>query len=100
MRKNKLKQIWQNGGAAINGWLTMGSSQTVDLTEPDLVAVLDTILAAAQRHNLVAGIFCSAPHYAQKMIELGWQFVNVSSDSRLLSAAAAQSVAQTRVADR
>lgn len=76
--------------------LTMGSSQGLDLTEPELVAALDEILAAAKRHNLVAGIFCGTPQYARQMIEKGWQFVTVSSDTSLLSNAAAQSIAAAR----
>ncbi len=76
--------------------LTMGSSQGIDLTEPELVAALDKILAAAQRHNLIAGIFCASPQYAREMLEKGWQFITVSSDSRLLSSAARRSIAMVR----
>ncbi len=68
--------------------LSLGGTQRVDVTEPDLVAAQDQILAAAQRQGIVAGLHTNSSEYANKMIDKGWQFVTVKTDSTLLASAA------------
>jgi 4-hydroxy-2-oxoheptanedioate aldolase len=47
-------------------------------------------VARARKKNVVAGIHTNSPGYAQKMIQLGFRFVTVSSDIRLLVAKASE----------
>ena len=53
---------------------------------------IEHILAAAKRHNIVPGIHTASPQYAAKMIALGFQFVTVASDTKLLEAGARAAV--------
>ncbi|MCB0167329.1 MAG: 2,4-dihydroxyhept-2-ene-1,7-dioic acid aldolase [Anaerolineae bacterium] len=76
--------------------LSLTGTVQIDYTDPDLLAVLDTILAVAQKHDVVAGIHTSSPEFAQKMIESGFQLVTVSSDSGLLRDAAEATVAKLK----
>ncbi len=75
---------------------SMGGRERSDPTEPNVVAALDTILAAARRHEVVAGIHCGSADYAARMIGKGFQFVTVLSDWRLMAAAARATLAAVR----
>jgi len=57
---------------------------------------LKRIVAACEDHNLVPGIFCASPSYAHEMMDLGFRFVTVKSDSMILGEFARQMVEQTR----
>ena len=72
--------------------LTLTGKGGVDLTYPLFMEALDTILAACQKHGVVAGIHTNSPAYALQMIEKGFQFVTVMTDTRLLSNAAREMV--------
>lgn len=63
---------------------SFGGQERTDLTDPDLVAILDQILASAQRHGVAAGIHTGSPAYALQMIEKGFQFVTIQSDADFL----------------
>jgi 4-hydroxy-2-oxoheptanedioate aldolase len=73
-----------------------GGTERSDLTEPRLVTILDRILASARHHKIVAGIYTSSPQYALKMVQKGFQFVTVSSDWRLMAAAAQDAIGTVR----
>jgi 4-hydroxy-2-oxoheptanedioate aldolase len=72
---------------------SMGCLERSDPVEPRLVAALDTILAAARRHGVVAGIHCGSPDYAARMVGKGVQFVTVLADWRLMAAASRATIA-------
>ena len=72
---------------------SLGYGPGMDREEPGMVEAIDTILAAARERGLPAGIFAGTPEYASRMIEKGFQFVNVSSDARLIASAAGKAVA-------
>lgn len=76
--------------------LSLGGKQRVDLTEPKLVEALDTIHAAANRHGKITGLHCNSPEYARQVIDKGFQFVTVMTDSTILGAHAKSLVAATR----
>jgi len=46
--------------------LALGREQRVDQTDPIMVEALDTVLAAARRHNKVAGLHTGSPAYARR----------------------------------
>ena len=71
---------------------SMGYKERVDLKHPDLVAMLDQILAGCSRRGLIAGIHVASTDYARSIIDKGYQFVTLLSDGRLLAVAAKQAV--------
>ena len=76
--------------------LSLGSAQRMDSTDPILLEALATILAATQRYGLVAGIHTNSPAYARGVIEQGYRFVTLSSDTRMLGSQARQLLEDTR----
>lgn len=76
--------------------LSMGKEPRVDQTDPQVIEVQTTIVAACQRHGVVAGIHVGTPEYGLKMIEDGYRFVTVCSDSHILALGAAAGVAAVR----
>jgi 2-keto-3-deoxy-L-rhamnonate aldolase RhmA len=54
------------------------------------------VVAAARDRGLAAGVFTGSPEQASRMIEKGFNFVNVSTDVQLLAGAAAEVVAQLK----
>ncbi len=63
---------------------------------PKVVDAIRKILAACKRHNIIAGLHNNTVAYAQKMINDGFQFVTIASDSRFLAAKASEEVAALR----
>lgn len=57
---------------------------------------LQTILVSCQKNNIIPGIFTASPEYARQMIERGFRFVAVKTDTIILSEFAKQMVQQTR----
>ena len=67
----------------------LGYGPGTDREEPEVLEAIERILAAAREHGLAAGIFTGTPEYASRMVEKGFRFVTISSDARLMAAAAA-----------
>lgn len=67
-----------------------------DREEPEMVAAIRTILAAAKRNGLRAALHCGTADYAAKAIGWGFDMTTVGGDSRFLAAAAGASVARFR----
>ena len=67
---------------------SLGHGPGTDRDEPAVIEAIDRVLAATKKHGLAAGIFTGSPEYASRMVEKGFQFVTVSSDARLMAAAA------------
>jgi 4-hydroxy-2-oxoheptanedioate aldolase len=76
--------------------LSMMGEFGYDKTDDKMLAALDRILAACAKHNIQAGLFAASPAYAIKMIERGFRFVTVQTDSMLLQQAAASAVQTVR----
>ena len=56
--------------------------------EPQLLEAIQTILENAKSNAKKAGIYTLTPEYAMRMIKLGFDYVVISSDARLLAAQA------------
>ena len=67
-----------------------------DMGHPAVEAALDVILAACQRHKILAGLFVTSPSYGAHMVKRGFRFVTVKTDSLILTEYAQQVVQQTR----
>jgi len=76
--------------------LAEGLSSFADLTDPELLKLLDGILEAADRHGVVAGIHAPAPARAAEMASRGFRLVSCAVDEDLLRAAAVEAVRAAR----
>ncbi len=76
--------------------ITMGHSPGLDRTEDDVIAAYKTIIAGCKRHGVRAGIHTGSTSYAKRMIEMGYQFVTLLGDARLLTMAGQQVVQEMR----
>ena len=68
--------------------LSLGCTPTFDDVDQKAADAIDHILARAKAHGLVAGVHNMTPESALRRVAKGFQFVTVSSDARLLAAAA------------
>jgi 4-hydroxy-2-oxoheptanedioate aldolase len=68
----------------------------VDREEPEMVEAIQRVLTAAHGAGIRAGLHCGSADYAARAIEWGFDLVTLSSDARLLSVAAATSLAALR----
>lgn len=71
----------------------LGQGVGLDRQQPEFLAILEHIAKTALEHQVMPGIFCSTPEYAHQMAAMGYRFIAVSSDARLLSGAAQSLVA-------
>lgn len=76
--------------------LSLGCTPTFDDVDPKAADAIAHILARARAHGLVAGIHNGSPEAARRRIAMGFQFVTVSSDARLIAAGAQQIVREMR----
>jgi 4-hydroxy-2-oxoheptanedioate aldolase len=76
--------------------LSMGKEPGIDRTHPEVVEAQRRVAAACARHGIVAGIHTGTPEYALKMVEDGYRFVTVGSDSRSLAVQAAADLTAVR----
>lgn len=67
---------------------SLGLGARIDPEEPRLLAAFEHVSRRARRRGLAAGIFTGSPAYARRMAGLGFRFLTVASDARLLAAAA------------
>lgn len=78
--------------------LALGCKPTFDDLDPKAAEAVEHILARAKAHGVVAGIHNGSPEAALRRIAMGFQFVTVSSDARLMAAGAQQVMATMRAA--
>lgn len=76
--------------------LALGCTPKLDQTEAPVVEAQRRIVEACRRHRVVAGIHNATAAYARQMIDIGYQFVTLASDSRFLAAKAAEAVQAVR----
>ncbi len=65
--------------------LALGCRPTFDDVEKPVAEAIELIVAKAKEHGKVAGIHNGTPEAALKRIEMGFQFVTISSDARLMA---------------
>ena len=81
--------------------LTLGTQEGrlppgFDREEPEMIEIIKRIAQACQKNGIIACLHCGTVEYATKAIDWGYNLTTVSGDTRLLSGAAAASVAQWR----
>ncbi|MCC7321794.1 MAG: 2,4-dihydroxyhept-2-ene-1,7-dioic acid aldolase [Rubellimicrobium sp.] len=67
-----------------------------DREEPEMIALIQHILARAKAHGLRAGLHCGTSEYAARVVGWGFDLVTVSGDTRLLAQAAEATVTRFR----
>lgn len=80
--------------------LALGYAPTFDEVEPEVAQAIEFVVDRAKHFGLVAGIHNGTPETALKRIAMGYQFVTVSSDARLIAAGAQQIISRMKSADR
>ncbi len=68
----------------------------LDREEPEMLAIFERIVAAADKRGLSAGIHCATASYATRAINMGFRLVTVMNDSGLMMQAARAATAQIR----
>lgn len=80
--------------------LALGCKPTFDDLDPKAAEAVQHILNRAKAHGVVAGCHNGTPEAALKRIAMGFQFVTISSDARLMAAGAQQVVNTMRAGVR
>jgi 4-hydroxy-2-oxoheptanedioate aldolase len=68
--------------------VSIGKGPGGDQRDPDVMERIDATLAATKRHGIRSGIHTMTADYANEMIEKGFDLVTLSSEFRLMMAAA------------
>ena len=76
--------------------VSLGLPHGLDRSEDTVMAALRSVLDGCRRHRVRAGIHTGSTAYAKRMIALGFQFVTVLGDTRLLTIAGNQAVREMR----
>jgi 4-hydroxy-2-oxoheptanedioate aldolase len=76
--------------------VALGCKPTFDDVEKPVAEAIEHILARAKAHGVVAACHNGTPEYALKRIAMGFQFVTISSDARLMAAGAQQLISKMR----
>ena len=76
--------------------ISLGCPPSAEPVEPVVIEAVATILAAAQRNGVVAGIHCPSGASARDKIEKGFLFTTIANDARLLAAGAKTEIAAAR----
>lgn len=76
--------------------LALGCRPTFDDVEPPVTEAINMIVAKAKEYGKVAGCHNGTPEFALMRIELGFQFVTIASDARLMASASKDVLARVR----
>jgi 4-hydroxy-2-oxoheptanedioate aldolase len=76
--------------------LALGCKPAFEDVEPPVAQAIQHILERAKAHKLVAAIHNGTPEGALQRIGMGFQFVTISSDARLMAAGAQEVLAKMR----
>ncbi|MEL6151939.1 MAG: aldolase/citrate lyase family protein [Chloroflexota bacterium] len=68
----------------------------IDLDDAEFIAVLEKIATAAKNAGVVAGIHTNSPAYAKRMVEMGFRFTTMMTDTLMLRTMATQKVSELR----
>mgnify|MGYP001190707034 CR=1 FL=1 len=67
-----------------------------DREEQEMKVAIKSVLKAAKKANIVAGLHCGSSKYGAKAINWGFDMITVSSDARLLATAASNTIVELR----
>jgi 4-hydroxy-2-oxoheptanedioate aldolase len=78
--------------------VSLGLPHGLDRGEDVVLGALRTIIESCRRHRIKAGIHTGSTAYAKRMIAMGFDFVTILSDTRLLTVGGLQTVQEMRSA--
>jgi 4-hydroxy-2-oxoheptanedioate aldolase len=67
--------------------LSHGLKPQLDPESREMLAMFEKVIAACQAHKLTPAIHCLSPAYAARMHALGFRFISLASDLRILARA-------------
>ncbi len=70
--------------------LALGCKPTFDDLDPAAAEAVEFVIAKCRERNIVAGIHNGTPESALQRIDMGFQFVTIGSDARLMAAGSQQ----------
>ncbi len=73
-----------------------GLAPILDREEPEMLAILEQVVAATARRGQAAGIHCGSSAYAKRAIAMGFKLVTIGSDAVFINQAARATVAEMR----
>jgi 4-hydroxy-2-oxoheptanedioate aldolase len=76
--------------------MALGKEPRKGQRDPEVLEAMETILAAAKRHGIPAGIHTNSADVAVEMVGRGFQFVSLQSDDRFLMSRAKAEVDEVR----
>jgi len=76
--------------------MALGKEPRKGQSDPEVVEARRTILAAAKRHGIPAGIHTNSTKVAVEMIKEGFQLTSLQSDDRFLMSKAKEEVDAVR----
>ena len=76
--------------------LSMGKPPTLDPTDKEVLAAIDTIVKTTRKHGLIAGVHTDGPATALRRFEAGFQMCTILNDVRLMAVAAANAINEVR----
>src|SRR5262249_16593258 len=76
--------------------LSLGKPPTLDPSDPEVLAAIDTIVKTTRKKGLIAGVHTDGPATALRRFEAGFQMCTILNDVRLLAVAAANAINEVR----
>jgi 4-hydroxy-2-oxoheptanedioate aldolase len=76
--------------------IALGCTAKFDQEEKPVVEAIELIVRKAREKGIVAGIQNGTPAYARKMIDLGFRFITIASDARMMTARSVEILSEMR----
>ena len=76
--------------------ISLGNPPMAEPTAKNVIEAVATILAAANRHGIMAGIHCPSGESARDKLDKGFRFVTIANDVRLMASAAKAEIEAAR----
>jgi 4-hydroxy-2-oxoheptanedioate aldolase len=76
--------------------ISLGVAPVLDTEDPTMLGVYETLLRETSARGQIAGIHNLSPAYASRMVGIGFRFVTVGNDSRMIAGTAKETVQSTR----
>lgn len=79
--------------------ISLGNPPSPEPVADNVIEAVDRILAAAKRHDIIAGMHCPSGSSARDKFSKGFQFCTIANDARLMALACQQEIAAARGAN-
>jgi 4-hydroxy-2-oxoheptanedioate aldolase len=76
--------------------ISMGYAPGLDKSDEFMISALQTIVDGCKRHKVYAGLHTGSTAYAKRAVSMGFQFVTLLGDARLLTMAGLQVIREMR----